>query len=140
MIFQIHRVKQKTLCVHNKNKAPTLQGYMVQNDMRQRHFQATSSEDRTKPCEYQAGCKVNMQKISQHKLMPINDTWRHLLKRALTTRASADITSTQDIIWSCRRTLLWRIHLTIYKDYISNKNKKQLCFFNVCVESKISCI
>lgn len=74
MVIQIHRVKQKTLCVPNKSKSPTLQGSMMQNDMRQRPFQTTTSEDRPKPCEYQAGCKVNMQKISQHKLMPINDT------------------------------------------------------------------
>jgi hypothetical protein len=42
--------------------------------MRQGHSQTTNSEDRPKRYAYQVGCEVNVQKISQHKLMPGNDT------------------------------------------------------------------
>lgn len=80
MSIHSDRVKQKTLLLHSKNCAAATQGCMTQNYMRQRHSQTTNSEDRSKPCEYPAGCKVNMQKISQHKLMPMNDTLKATLE------------------------------------------------------------
>lgn len=74
MSIQIHRAYQEIQKPINKSNAPTTPTLYKVRGHETRAFLATDFEDRPKCSAYQAGCEVNVQKISQHKLVPGNDT------------------------------------------------------------------